>query len=170
RRGRAKLVACQMQYRKAVPVAEKVARCRPYVERAGWSLSDERLAWIIEVLGDRLRVFGDILLQAQFLFADELSYDEKAFAKRVQAEGAPQKLADYRAFLAAREAFDAATLDRETQAWVAERGMGLGDIVHAVRVAVTGTAAGPGLFDCLALLGKETSLLRIDRALAKARG
>jgi glutamyl-tRNA synthetase len=45
----------------------------------------------------------------------------------------------------------------------------LGDIVHAVRVAVTGTAAGPGLFDCLALIGKDLCLRRIDRALAKAR-
>jgi glutamyl-tRNA synthetase len=41
--------------------------------------------------------------------------------------------------------------------------------VHAVRVAVTGVAGGPGLFDCLALLGRDTCLHRIDTALVKAR-
>jgi len=41
--------------------------------------------------------------------------------------------------------------------------------VHAVRVAVTGVAGGPGLFDCLALLGRDTCLRRIDAALAKSR-
>jgi len=49
------------------------------------------------------------------------------------------------------------------------RGLGLGDIVHSVRVAVTGVPAGPGLFDTLSVLGKDASLRRIDRALAKAR-
>ena len=44
----------------------------------------------------------------------------------------------------------------------------MGDIVHAVRVATTGTAIGPGLFDCLSILGKDMCLRRIDRALALA--
>jgi glutamyl-tRNA synthetase len=44
----------------------------------------------------------------------------------------------------------------------------MGDIVHAVRVAVTGTAVGPGLFDCLEIVGQALCLRRIDRALAKA--
>jgi glutamyl-tRNA synthetase len=42
----------------------------------------------------------------------------------------------------------------------------MGDIIHAVRVAVTGKATGPGLFDCLAVLGRDRCLARIDRALA----
>jgi glutamyl-tRNA synthetase len=49
------------------------------------------------------------------------------------------------------------------------RGYSLGDIVHAVRVAVTGSAIGPGLFDCLEIVGRQRSLRRIDRALEKAR-
>ena len=52
---------------------------------------------------------------------------------------------------------------------MAAKGLGLGDIVHAVRVAVTGVAVGPGLFDTLSVLGKEACLRRIDRALARAR-
>jgi len=44
------------------------------------------------------------------------------------------------------------------------------DIVHAVRVAVTGKAVGFGLFDTLAILGRERCLARIDRALALAVG
>ena len=43
--------------------------------------------------------------------------------------------------------------------------MKVGDIIHAVRVAVTGKTVGPGLYDCLAILGREKSLARIARAL-----
>ena len=48
------------------------------------------------------------------------------------------------------------------------RGSRTGDIIHAVRVATTGKSVGPGLYDCLAILGKPVVLARIDRALEKA--
>ena len=171
----AKLVAFQMQYMREVPLAEKVTRMLPYLEQAGFvrpPVSEEvraKIAGIVEALGDRLKVFGDILLQGAFFFGEEVAYEDKAFAKRVRAPGAPERLAEYRQWLAGREAFDAATLERDTQAYLTDIGLGLGDIVHVVRVAVTGTSAGPGLFDCLSLIGKETCLRRIDRALVLAR-
>src|SRR6185369_11721879 len=102
-----------------------------------------KLARIVEALGDRLKVFGDILLQAPFFFGDDVpSVDEKAFAKRVLAPGAAERLSDYRAWLAARDAaaFDAAALEQGTHDHLAARAIALGDIVHAVRVAVTGVA------------------------------
>jgi glutamyl-tRNA synthetase len=116
-------------------------------------------------------VFGDILIQGAYFFGDDVpAWDEKAFAKRMPP--AVDKLAAYRAWLAARPAdapFDAPSLEAATQAWLAEQGWQLGDIVHAVRVAVTGVAGGPGLFDCLALLGRDICVRRLDRALEKAK-
>jgi glutamyl-tRNA synthetase len=170
-----KLVAFQAHYMHELPLADKVARMVPFLERAGLvkpPITPEiegKVAQLVEVLGDRLKVFGDIVLQAAFFFGEDVTYDEKAFAKRVLAPGAPERLADYRTWLASRPAFDAATLERETQAYLAERSLALGDIVHAVRVAVTGTGTGPGFFECLALLGQATCLHRLDRALARAR-
>jgi glutamyl-tRNA synthetase len=170
-----KLVAFQLHYMQQLPLAEKVERVLPFLERAGLvegpatPAVKERIGRIVETLGDRIKVFGDILLQAGFFFGEEVALDDKAFAKRVLAPGAPERLADYRQWLAERTAFDTATLERETHAYLAERGVALGDIVHAIRVAVTGSATGPGLFECLSLVGKDLCLRRIDRALARAR-
>jgi glutamyl-tRNA synthetase len=170
----AKLVAFQLHHMQALPLGEKVKGVLPFLTRAGLVKevtpeTEARLGRIVETLGDRIKVFGDILLQAGFFFGEEVIFDDKAFTKRVLADGAPERLADYRQWLAERTSFDTATLERETHAWLAEKGIALGDIVHAIRVAVTGSATGPGLFECLALIGKELSLRRIDRALAKAR-
>ena len=49
-----------------------------------------------------------------------------------------------------------------------EKGIKIGQIVHALRVAVTGKPVGFGLFETLAILGRERCLARIDRALARA--
>ncbi|MBC8133275.1 MAG: glutamate--tRNA ligase, partial [Deltaproteobacteria bacterium] len=113
-------------------------------------------------------VFGDIVLQASFFFGEDVTFDEKAFTKRVRAPGATERLAAYRTWLASREIFDAETLQRDTHDFLTAQGWGMGDIVHAVRVAVTGTAIGPGLFDSLEIVGQDLCLRRIDRALRKA--
>ena len=47
-----------------------------------------------------------------FFFGDEVAFDDKAFAKRVLAPGAADRLADYRGWLADRTAFDAPTLEK----------------------------------------------------------
>jgi glutamyl-tRNA synthetase len=172
-----KLLAFQAEYMRKLPAAEKVAGVLPFLERAGWitaPVGDDTRAYvarIVEALGDRIKVFGDVLLQAPFFFVkdDELAFDDKAFAKRVLAPGAVDRLAEYRGWLAEQSAFDAASLDKGTQDLMGAKGLGLGDIVHAVRIAVTGVPVGPGLFDTVSVLGKETCLRRIDRTLAQAR-
>jgi glutamyl-tRNA synthetase len=171
----AKLVAFQLHYMQGLTLAEKVKRTLPFLERAGLvrppvnAELEAHVARIVETLGDRIKVFGDILLQGSFFFGEEVVFEDKAFAKRLLVPGAADRLADYRQWLAERAAFDTATLERETQAYLAERGVALGDIVHAIRVAVTGSGTGPGLFECLSLIGKDLCLRRIDRALARAR-
>jgi glutamyl-tRNA synthetase len=172
----AKLVAFQARYMRELPIDERVARVLPYLERAGLARPPlsraelDRIRRIVELLGDRLKISGDILLQAGFFFTREVSVDENAFAKVLLAPGAAERLADYREWLAGRDVSDPAALEADTRAHLADRGLRLKDIVHAVRVAVTGSAAGPALFDCMALLGKPECLRRIDAALARAAG
>ena len=53
------------------------------------------------------------------------------------------------------------------QEFVAAEQIKIGQVIHAVRVAVTGKSVGLGLFDSLAILGQERCLTRIARALQK---
>src|SRR5581483_4479797 len=66
----AKLVAFQLHYMQSVPVDEKVRRSMEFLERAGWPADAAYVKRVIEALGDRLKVFGDILLQARFFFEE----------------------------------------------------------------------------------------------------
>jgi glutamyl-tRNA synthetase len=171
-----KLGAFQLHYMQGLSVEQKTAGVLPFLAKMGWisrpASDDEiaRIARIIQALGDRLKVFGDIVLQAPFFFgAEVVALDEKAFAKRLLAEGATERLAAYRTWLATvRDPFDAGSLQQGTHEFLESRGWVMGDIVHAVRVAVTGSAVGPGLFDTLEILGRDRCLRRIDQALRKA--
>ena len=123
---------------------------------------------ILEAANDRVKVAGDILDHTTFYVSDEsLEYDEKAFEKRIRKpEDAQELLASFKELLSVVEPFDAATLESTLKQFVADREIKIGQIIHALRVAVTGNAVGFGMFETLELLGRESCLTRIDRALA----
>jgi glutamyl-tRNA synthetase len=129
----------------------------------------DRLGQILHAAADRIKVAGDILDYASFFAPDDqLTYDEQAFEKRLRK--APESVALLRKFrerLVAAEPFDAASLEKLLNEFVQAEGVGVGQIIHTLRVAVTGKAIGFGLFEGLAILGKAQSLARIDRALAR---
>jgi glutamyl-tRNA synthetase len=170
-----KLWSFQDHYMRGLATAEKVERMLPYLLRAGLvaePVSDAapaKLARIIEAAGDRLKVFGDILAYADFFFQDQIEFDADAFEKRLRRPGAADLLAAYRESLVKLDTWDVTSLEQATQSFVEAQGIKIGDIIHAIRVSVTGKSVGPGLYDCLAILGRDTSLARIERALEAAK-
>jgi glutamyl-tRNA synthetase len=167
-----KLSAFQDHYMQALPLEEKVALVVPYLEKAGVLLSPPPASEVFKVkeilvaAGDRIKVAGDILDYTDFFAPDErLHYDEAAFEKRIrkppEATGLLKKLRDR---LVSVQPFDASRLDQEMQNFVQTEGIAIGQIIHALRVAVTGKAIGFGVFESLAILGRERSIARIDQA------
>jgi glutamyl-tRNA synthetase len=169
-----KLYSFQTQWMSAVPLEQKVERCLPYLTKAGLvpdppdAGTRDYVRRVILALGERLKVFSDILDARDFFVADDqLDYDEAAFKKRLGVDGAAERLRRFRGLLAETEPFESATLEQTLRAFVETEGIKIGDVIHAIRVAVTGKSTGPGLFDCLALLGRKRCLSRIDQALAR---
>ena len=70
--------------------------------------------------------------------------------------------------LATVEPFDAAGTETAVKLFLEQEGLKIGDIIHALRVAVTGKAVGLGMFDALEILGRDQVLDRIDRTLGNA--
>jgi glutamyl-tRNA synthetase len=168
-----KLWAFQDRYLQELPIKQKVAKMLPFLQRAGL-VSDPppcdispKLTKIIEATGDRLKVSGDILAYADFFFTDDFSYDEKAVEKSLKKPGAIEILKKFKDRLAAVEPFEPAPLEAALKSFVETESVKIGDLVHPLRVAISGKGVGPGLYDCLALLGKEKCLARIDRAIQK---
>ncbi len=170
-----KLWAFEDRHMRAVPTEEKVEGALPYLVQAGWVTGPAcdavktRIARIVEAAGDRIKVFGDILDYPYFFTPDEeLEYEEKAFSKRVRADGAADLLRKFAEQLRTVEPFEPEALEKRMHDFVETEGIKIGQIIHAVRVAVTGSAIGVGMFDTLAIVGKKSCLARIDRALHSA--
>ncbi len=168
-----KLMAFQGHYMQQLPLKQKVARVLPFLQGAGWVASPppcdiaDRLSRVVEAAGDRLVIAGDILKFPEFFVTDEqLEYNPQDFDKHLrQAAGARELLAEFRGVLAGLASFDAPGLEATLKAFVAEKSIKLGQIIQALRVAVSGKAVGFGMFETLEILGQASSVRRIDRAL-----
>ena len=170
-----KLLAYQEYWMSQRSLEDKVVMCLPYLEQANQIKAPatieqrEFVGRLITALGPRLKLLSDILGYEEYFAPDEaLTYDEKGFQKRVRDDAqAVPLLRDLIPVLQSSTDFAAPALDSEIHAWIETKGLQMGNLVHALRLALTGKTAGPGLFECLELLGRERSISRIEQAIGR---
>ncbi|QDT99349.1 glutamate--tRNA ligase [Gimesia aquarii] len=169
-----KLLSFQSHWMNQLSMDEKVERCSPFLEKAGLVQdasapeTKQRISHVIIGMEDRLKIASDILDFDEFFVADDqLVYDAKAFKKRIKKSAeAVTLLEKLKEKLAQASDFNAEALDQLLHDFVEQEGIGMGQIIHALRVAVSGKGTGIGMFDCLAILGKESCVQRIDHAIS----
>ncbi|MGW8256153.1 MAG: glutamate--tRNA ligase [Thermoguttaceae bacterium] len=169
-----KLMAFEQRHFQMLPLEKKVALALPFLQQAGYIAAAveesilSKVRSVVAAAGDRLKVAGDILAFDEFFLADEnLQYDEKAFEKYIKKANSAELLSKFKDLIAGADPFDSATLEKLMHDFVATEGIKIGQIIHTVRVAVTGKSIGLGLFDTLAILGKSACLKRIERTLKR---
>ncbi len=169
-----KLLAFQVRHMLSLPAQERARLCLPYLVQTGFAQdTPENLALverIVTAAGDRIKVAGDILDYTNFFTDDnKLACDEKAFAKELSRPGTALLLAKFRDQLSTVEPFDPPALEKLMRDFTAAQGIKVGQIIHVLRLAVTGKTVGFGMFDTMAILGRERCLRRIDLALERSR-
>ena len=145
--------------RLAALVAERIGRADDVavVERA------------MPVLKPRAANLGELAEGAGFLFAQRPLAIDDAAEPLLAGEG-PLVLAAAHAALDALDGWDTEALDAAVRQVAEARGLKLGQVAQPLRAALTGRKTSPGIFDVLALLGREESLGRIaDRMAAQGR-
>ncbi len=171
-----KLVAFQGRWMHKLPIEKKLQLCTPYLLAAGLvsgppdAATAQKISQVISAADDRIKFAGDILdFDDSFVPDTQLAFDPAAFDKRLRGDQpACQLLAKLREQLAQLEPFSVESTEDCLKRFVEAEGIKFNQIIHALRVSITGKSIGFGMFDALAILGKEGSLFRIDRALELA--
>jgi glutamyl/glutaminyl-tRNA synthetase len=148
---------------------EILSRLGPDLAAAGLvddALADRALTVAsIDLVKSRAKRLPDIVSQLRPFISENIRRDEAAVAKHLSAPDLGPHLAAWRARLADVSPFDPARLEASLREVADERGIKAGVLIHATRVAVTGQAVSPGLFEVLALVGRERVLKRLDTAM-----
>lgn len=120
--------------------------------------------WFAKLAGiyaTRISNADDFIKKTQFIFKEKIDFDPEAAKKYLNKDTFPC-IDKYREKIEALSTFDEKTLEQEAKKLAQEMGINWANIIHPVRVAVTGSSASPGIFEVLALLGKEKVLERLN--------
>ncbi len=173
----AKLEWMNGQYLSAMPAAELAPLVTRGLVAAGVVGDDElasRAAWyhtLLDLLKVRARTIDEIVRQARPYMRDAVDYEPDAVAKQWKDRAATREvLRAIHDVLASADAWAPEPLEHALRALAESRGVGAGKLFQPLRVALTGSAASPGIFDVLVLLGRERSLRRIDAAVTYVTG
>ena len=131
----------------------------------------DELRAVIELHKSRARTLKEMTAQIEpFLVADDaIEYEAEAEKKHLKGEDLAARMSELRDALAGAEPFDVATTEQSLRALAESRGLGAAKYIHPLRLALTGRGASPPIFDVAVLLGKEKTLARLDRLIARLR-
>jgi glutamyl-tRNA synthetase len=148
------------EHLRELETANLTERLERYTGRTG-------LAGAVAISKDKIQTLADFWPLVSFVFDGPID-DAAAFEKTICRDGGVQTLRLARTALADADPFDADTIEAALRAVVEHSGLRPGKVFQPVRVAIAGQTVSPGIFESLALLGREESLDRIDRALRRA--
>ncbi|MBX3703197.1 MAG: glutamate--tRNA ligase [Steroidobacteraceae bacterium] len=155
----------QQQLMKLAP-ARIATELRWQLERLGVDAGKgPALEPIVEAQRERSKTLKEMALASRFFFEAPAAYDEKAARKHLTAETSPL-LGQARAALAGLGEWNAPAIHAAIQALAESTGSSLGKVAQPLRVAVSGGGVSPPIDQTLAILEREETLARVDRALA----
>jgi glutamyl-tRNA synthetase len=163
-----KLLWLNAHYLKARPLSELAEEVAPLIAAKGYPVPQDRqwLEAMIATLRERAKTLVELVDTAQYYLSDEIRWDDKAVKKFLTpaAKGPMEKVL---CGLTETRDFNVAAIEQVFARILNEEGLTLGNLAQPVRVALTGSTVSPGIYEVIAVLGKERTLKRLQQALEK---
>jgi len=147
-------------YLRRLSMDDLVRRLEQFTGRSG-------LAPAAKIASEKIQTLKDFWPLVSFLF-DGPAEDHAAFERVICANGGVETLRAAREALAETEPFTLQNVEQALREVVQRRSAKPAQVFQPVRVAIAGTTISPGIFESVTLLGREETLARIDRAIARA--
>ncbi|HSU84886.1 MAG TPA: glutamate--tRNA ligase [Thermoanaerobaculia bacterium] len=166
---REKLLWMNSQYLSMLDAEALRPHLRPFLEEVGLGDADPaRLDATVNLHRTRARTLRE-LAGMLIPYFRETAYDPEASAKFLKDEDLPGHLEALRDRFAGLPDFTKEALEAALRAQAEERGIKAGVLIHPTRMALSGIAAGPPLFDLVETMGREATVRHFDRFIAYLR-
>jgi len=124
---------------------------------------------LIELYQKRARTLREMAEQMTFYFAadDAIEYDAEAAKRHLKGDGLEDALRDMSDALRSVQHFDVLATEQAVRAVAERRGISAGRLIHPLRLALTGRGSSPPVFDVAVVLGRDRTLRRLERLIAR---
>jgi glutamyl-tRNA synthetase len=162
-----KLAWFNAQYIARLSHDKMVEHLKPEYEKAGlWrdSLDNNERDWfrsVVDLYRPRAKVLQDFPKQSRFFLINDVEFDPAAVDKFLKDEKVLKDLDSLGKRLAVLEEFTHNSIEVAVRGLAVELGVKPAALMNPARVALTGQAIAPGLFDVMLLLGREKTVARL---------
>lgn len=156
-------------YLRQLPVERLTQDLLPLLRDAGFGDADPvYAAAVVDLVKERVEFLHDIPTFADYMFGPVQNFDEEYHAKQWKPETTGQ-MNDLVERLEKVDPIEWHTpmLESVIRGYGEETGVGLGKLVHPLRLSITGKRVGAGMFETMEVLGKEKSIARIREYVGK---
>jgi glutamyl-tRNA synthetase len=154
------------QYLRAKPDTELAGYLLKALEEHNISCSPEKAEKIAGLMKERVSFPKEFWREASYFFVAPTEYNEKVAAKKWNSQ-AVAVFSDFKNELETLGDFNADTVKDLLMNILERHGMKIGQVLQALRLAVTGVEAGPDLMQIIEVIGREETEARIDAAISK---
>ena len=154
------------QYLRSKSKEELAQDLQIILKENGVEAEDNFVETVCEQLKERATFVKDMWEEGKYYFAAPTSYDEKTIRKKWK-EDTPKYVSELKDKLSVLSDFSSENIEVEFKKYLEENELGMGRLLPAFRVCLTGLGMGPSLFDIASLLGKEETIKRMETALEK---
>jgi glutamyl-tRNA synthetase len=163
-----KAVWLNAEHIRSLAIEELSQRLLPIAQEAGLNITPEKMLRITPLIRERIKLLRDVLTAADFFFVDQLPpYDPAELVPQKGDLAMAQKVLRRAKEVLSNVEFKHDPLDQSLRAAAQELGIKAGQMFQPIRVAVCGRKNAPPLFETLEVLGRETTLARIEQATVK---
>jgi len=161
-----KFLWVNFHYLKSRPLAQLADDIVPFIEAKGYPVPQDKkwLEKMIATLQERAKTLTELVDTAHYYLSDEIVFDAKA-AKKFLTRDAAAPIQSLIEKLAMLSEFTEAAIEQAFTNTLNEYGIPMGKLAQPVRVALTGATVSPGIHDVIAVLGKERTIRRLQKAL-----
>jgi glutamyl-tRNA synthetase len=153
---------------RSLPIEDLTQRLLPIVHEAGFNITPEKMLRITPLIRERIKLLSDVLTAADFFFVDRLPpYDSAELIPQKGDAALALKVLQRAKEILANVEFKHDPLDQSLREAAKELGIKAGQMFQPIRVAVCGRKNAPPLFETLEVLGRETTLARLDQAISQ---
>ncbi len=154
------------QYLRAKTKEDLAQELQIILKENGVEEEDSFVQEVCEQLKERATFVKDMWEGGKYYFVAPTSYDEKTIRKKWK-EDTPKYMSELKDRLEELSDFSSESIEIEFKKYLEENELGMGMLLPAFRVSLTGLGMGPSLFDIASLLGKEETIQRMETALEK---
>ena len=119
---------------------------------------------VVTLVKERATFVTDFWDLSKFFFENPTTYDAKA-AKKQWKDTTGALMSELVAVLNGIEEFTSENTEKLVKEWITSKEVGFGKVMQPLRLSLVGALQGPHLFDIIEMLGKETTIARINNAI-----